>query len=302
MRGRKGIATLLVLWAMLLLGTLAMSFSLSMRTEAQAARNGLDAARAYYQARSGLSRAIALLSSLPPDNVLSMSIAGEEGDAGYEVRIRPEGGMIDVNAVPEAMLKAVLKKGGLDDGEADRVGDAILDWRDADDIPRANGAEEAAYAALPEPVRPRNGRLATVDELQYVKGVTPSFHADFLSKVFTASGSGLAVNVNSAPLEVLQAMPGISPGLARAIVERRREAPFATPAALSQFLAGEGVAQSDIFAFSTFNVSHAYTVVSTGRAGEAARRTASCLLEIGGSAQNPVRMSGWKDQVFEDEE
>ena len=42
MIGRRGIASLLVLWAMLLLGTLALAFSLSMRTEGQAARNGLD--------------------------------------------------------------------------------------------------------------------------------------------------------------------------------------------------------------------------------------------------------------------
>ena len=41
-------------WALLLLGTLAMSFAFSMRTEAQASRNGLEAARAYFLARTGV--------------------------------------------------------------------------------------------------------------------------------------------------------------------------------------------------------------------------------------------------------
>ncbi len=174
MNGRSGIASLLVLWAMLLLGTLALSFSLSMRTEAQAARNGLDGARAYYQARSGISRAMALLSTLPPDNVAAMAIEGRDGDADYAVRILPESGKVDIDSVPEATLKAILKKGGLSEEGAEALGDAILDWRDADDDRRPRGAEAVDYANLPEPVRPRNGKTAAIEELQYVKGIRAS--------------------------------------------------------------------------------------------------------------------------------
>jgi Tfp pilus assembly protein PilX len=53
MRDSKGIALLIVLWALLLLGTLGMSFSFAMRTEAKAARNGLDGARAYTRRAPG---------------------------------------------------------------------------------------------------------------------------------------------------------------------------------------------------------------------------------------------------------
>ena len=77
-------ALLLVLWALVLLGTLALGFSWSMRTEAMAARNGIDEARAYFQARTGVNRAITLLASLPADNVLAASISGEDGDASYD--------------------------------------------------------------------------------------------------------------------------------------------------------------------------------------------------------------------------
>ncbi|MGE5664380.1 MAG: hypothetical protein ACM31I_08640, partial [Deltaproteobacteria bacterium] len=130
MRNARGIAQLIVLWTLLLVGVLAMSFAFSMRTEAQAARNGLDAARAYFQARTGINRAIAELASGSVDNVLAMEIAGEDGDATYAVELQAERGKIDVNFVSEPVLKEVLRNGGLDDAQAEAVGDSILAWRD----------------------------------------------------------------------------------------------------------------------------------------------------------------------------
>src|SRR4030067_932158 len=156
---RRGIAAVVVLWALLLLGTLAMSFAFSMRTEAQASRNGLEAARAYFQARTGVDRAIALLSSLPADNVL----AGPGGRGG--------------------------------DGGAAVVGG--------------------------EPVKPRNGRLAGVGELGYVRGVTPEFFTRFLAVVFTVDSGTPGVNMNVAPLEGLRVLPGLTPELAAPAGARR---------------------------------------------------------------------------------
>jgi general secretion pathway protein K len=301
-RGRDGIASLLVLWAMLLLGTLALSFSLAMRTEAQAARNGLDALRAYYQARSGVSRAVALLSALPPDNVLAMAIEAADGDAGYTVQVIPEGGKVDINAVPEAALKEILKKGGLDAERAEALGDAILDWRDPDDDRRPQGAEAADYAGLPEPLRPRNGKLATVEELQYVKGMDARFYDRFVSKVFTARNVGLAVDINTARVEVLRALPGISPEVAQAVLDRRKASRFGSSAEAFRFLLDAGVPSIDSMRFSTQDTSHAFTVVSVGKAAGNASRTVSCLVEIGGIGENPVRMVSWKDQVDADAE
>ena len=87
---RKGIAQLVVLWALLLLGTLAMSFAFSMRTEAQASRNGLEGARAYFLARTGVERTIALLSTGATDNVIGEAVTGGEDGATYEVLVTPE--------------------------------------------------------------------------------------------------------------------------------------------------------------------------------------------------------------------
>ena len=219
MRGNRGVALLLVLWALVLLGTLALGFSWSMRTEALAARNGIDEARAYFQARTGVNRAVALLASLSADNVLAASIAGEDGDASYEVRVESESGKVDVNLVNEEVLLEILKKGGLPEEEAESVRDAILDWRDEDDVPRPRGAERAEYARMPEPVRaaqredPR--RRGVVVREGGDEGVLPRRSFRGCSR---CTGTPPQVNFLRAPEIVLRSLPGVSAEAADRIV------------------------------------------------------------------------------------
>lgn len=65
-------------------------------------------------------------------------------------------------------------------GMTDQIADAILDWLDPDDQQRDNGAERDYYATLNPPYEPRNGPLASIEELLLVRGVTPAllFGAD----------------------------------------------------------------------------------------------------------------------------
>jgi len=53
------------------------------------------------------------------------------------------------------------------------VADAILDWLDADKLPRDFGVEETYYLSLNPPYEPRNGAIVSLDELLLVRGVTP---------------------------------------------------------------------------------------------------------------------------------
>jgi general secretion pathway protein K len=297
MRGKRGIALLVVLWALLLLGLLGMSFAFAMRTEAQAARNGLDGARAYYQARTGINRALALLSSSPLDNVLRTSIAGGDDDASYEVTISGEGGKFDLNRISEEALKEVLRRGGLPPEEAENVGDSILDWRDEDDMPRANGAEFPYYGSLPEPLKPRNGKLAAVDELLSVKGVTPDLYGRFLSKVFTVHGNSPSVDINQAPVEVLRVLPGITAEAADAIVTLRRDNPFRSPAEVATFLSGQDLPLTAIPMVSISSAARVYAITSVGVAGGKIARGVSCRVEIGAGGPKSVKILRWMDYV-----
>lgn len=293
---RNGIAQLVVLWALILLGTLAMSFSFSMRTEAMASRNGLSASRAYFQARTGVDRALALLSSGAVDNVLGGPIAGGEEGLTYEVRVTPESGRVDINHVGEEALKEILRNCGLSGDEAEKLGDAILDWRDEDDRTRPGGAEEQEYRSLPEPVKPRNGRLASVGELRHVRGVTPEFYERFLSVVFTVDSGMPGVNPNVAPIEVLRVLPGFTPELAALAVARREETPFRSSSDVAAFLAAEGGGPSSILMFSTAAAFPAYTITSIGRAGGDISRVIRCTVEVR-SGPRMFRIRRWEDHV-----
>lgn len=293
---RRGIAQLVVLWALLLLGSLAMSFAFSMRTEAQASRNGLEGARAYFLARTGVERTIALLSTGAADNVLAGPVTGEEDGVTYEVLVMPENGKIDINHISEEGLKEILRNNGLSEDEVESMGDAILDWRDEDDQRRPAGAEEEDYAFLPEPVKPRNGLLASVEELRYVRGVPPEFFSRVLANVFTVDSGMASVNVNAAPVEVLRVLPGFTPELAARVVEQRQEDPTRSPAGIAAFLAAEGVGLSAVPVVSSGVMSRVYTITSTGRAEGTVTRVIRCTIEVGGGP-NPFKIKRWEDHV-----
>jgi DNA uptake protein ComE-like DNA-binding protein len=54
------------------------------------------------------------------------------------------------------------------------IADAIIDWRDADSNPGANGAESSYYNTLNPPYNCKNAPFETLEELLYVKGMTPA--------------------------------------------------------------------------------------------------------------------------------
>jgi len=296
MRNARGIAQLIVLWTLLLVGVLAMSFAFSMRTEARAARNGLDGARAYFQARTGINRAFAELSSASLDNVLAMEIAGEDGDASYAVEVQAERGKIDVNFVSEPVLKEVLRNGGLDAGEAEAVGDSILAWRDPSRTIRSHGATEGDYAALPHPVRPRYGKLLSVEELRSVRGVSPDFYRRCLAKVFTVDARVPQVDLNVAPIEVLRVLPGFTPEIADEVIARRREAPFRNPGELLSFLAEKNLPAA-LFGLAAAGGSGVVTLTSTGTAGDGIVRVVRCTAALGGAGNKAVKILRWADHV-----
>ena len=293
----RGIALLLVLWALVLLGTLALGFSLSMRTEAMAARNGIDETRAYFQARTGVNRAVMLLASLPADNVLTASITGEDDDASYAVRIESESGKVNVNLVDDEVLLGMLKKAGLPEEAAEGIRDAILDWRDEDDVARPRGAERADYEAMTEPIMPRNGKIQGIGELMYVKGVTKEFYEAFLSRVFTVHGDSAQLNFPRAPEIVLRSLPGVSAEAAdRIVASRNGETPI-TAADLAAMV-GEGLLTAQGLALlSGGPSSNVYTITATGRAGGDVTRVVRCLVEVAGSGKKGVKMLGWLDMA-----
>lgn len=59
-------------------------------------------------------------------------------------------------------------------GMTEQIAGAIIDWLDTDSNASESGAESEYYSTLSSPYAPRNGPLASLEELLLVKGVTPA--------------------------------------------------------------------------------------------------------------------------------
>lgn len=148
------------------------------------------------------------------------------GDAEFHLDVSDVGTRLNLNEATETMLRDFFALGlRTDYALADRIAQSILDWRDADELPRINGGERDEYTDVGAPVLPQNRAFVSVDELRNVLNVTPDLFAS-AAPWLTVAGSG-RVNVNAAPEEVLVAIPTFTPNVAAEIVRRRNAGQYA---------------------------------------------------------------------------
>jgi type II secretory pathway component PulK len=96
-----------------------------------------------------------------------------------------------------------------------------MDWRDADDLRRARGAERDDYLKAGARALPRNGPFQTLPELLLVQGMTAAIY-DSVRPYLTLAGSG-QVNLNLADRPVLLALPGITEEAVAVLLRYRRQ-------------------------------------------------------------------------------
>jgi type II secretory pathway component PulK len=230
---RRAFALLAALWVTVGLSAMALAGLLVARGVVFEAQNRIALTRGRWRAEDCLERARAVIDdalrdghALPRlvpggwdalDRVVAASPA--VSDAACDVALTPTGIAVDVNTADGEQLLALLRAIGVGEFRADSMVDALLDWRDADDIPRPLGAEQTWYRAAGR-FPPRNGPFADTKELRRVRGFDAETLPDsVLNAVFTVEPG--RVMWSRAPLVVLASIPGIGDeGLAR-IAERR---------------------------------------------------------------------------------
>ena len=227
-RSQAGLALIAVLWLTVLLTVIASGFAFSMRGEVLAARNALSLAQARAAADGAVERT--LFELLRPRNLPDVWLPDgaphvwPDGEVSITAAAVDESAKIDLNAATDPLLKGLLQNvGGQDAETAQRLVEAIADWRDVDDLRRPNGAEVADYRAAGLKYGPANGPFAVVGELQRVLGMTPALFARIADSLTVYSGRP-GVNVATASRDVLLALPGATPELVDAYVAQRREA------------------------------------------------------------------------------
>jgi len=218
---QRGFALLAVLWTLTAVSVLAGAVMTVARLGSTTTRNRVLLARAGWareacveilQARYAQDASVRRLDSV--DLGRGTWCAASLEDPAVKVNLN-----LADRSVLVTVLRAVLPRSA----PVDSLVDALLDWRDPDREPRPFGDE---------PGTARNGPLADVWELAYVRGFTDSLVAR-LVPFLTRRGTG-AINVNAAPPEVLAALPGMSEEAIRMVIMHRG----ATPLPNADVLAG----------------------------------------------------------------
>lgn len=259
---RSGFVLILVLGMVLLLSALLFAFNYTARGSLEIADSLDQSQQAMNCARAGLSLAIAAIADtndLALDRRFAYLQTGEEsfpvGDGSCVVAVKEESGRLNINALRDK--NGQLNRKRIDQllrlidllnrrkNTPQRIGygvvPAAIDWIDPDDDPTllsfvksaGQGVESSYYKTLTPPYRCKNGPMDTIEELQWVKGITPdAFLA--LRDLLTTTGSG-RVNINAAPKLVIQSLSEeMDTALAQMIVQHRELKPFETVAELRE--------------------------------------------------------------------
>ena len=224
---QRGIALIIVMWLTIMLTVIASGFAFSMHAEALTARNALSLAQVRAAADGAIERTAFELSR--PRYPGAWGADGQphgwsEGDVAIAVTAVDESAKIDINSAPDTLLKGLFEHvAGADPETAARIVDAILDWRDPDDLKRPNGAEEADYRAAGLKQKPANAPFETTSELARVMYVTPAIYARVADSI-TVNSRQPGVNAATASRDVLLALPAATPEAVDAFLAQRKEA------------------------------------------------------------------------------
>ncbi len=239
MRARRGVALLAALWLVVAIATVALQFSI----EAHERRNvGILASE------RGQQRALALGALALTQAKLEYAIrVGPQGarlqnvgisdpwyqvDSVYTGRVMVDsmpvtiqahdlGEKLNINLLTEQEIQSFFSYLLDDFSKSTQLSQTILDWRDADSIPRPQGAERDDYIKAKMLALPANGPFREVSELQNVMGMTPEIYAK-AAPYLTTRGSG-SVDLNTAPVPVLRALPGMTDALINTIIQLRSQ-------------------------------------------------------------------------------
>jgi general secretion pathway protein K len=225
LRRQRGIALVIVLWITILLATIAVGMSQDSRTQTLLTRNQLALAKARALADGAVERAMYEHLRPPfPDKAWfpNGAVHGwEEDGAKLAVSLAYESGRIDINVAREPLLKGLFTSAaGLKPEDVGRLVDAIMDWRDPDDVKRLNGAEAPEYRAAGRNYVPANANFETIEELQRVLGMTPEIYAK-IADLITVHSRQPGIDPAGASRAVLLSIPNMTPEIVDTYIQQR---------------------------------------------------------------------------------
>ena len=221
--GGRGLALVAVLWMVAALMVTATGVVYAVRGEVRTVAAVREMAAAGALADAGVVLAArGLTEAKNRDNGLQQSdVSFEQATVG--IRVVPLTGLIDLNAAPEPLLADMIAIAGeVDRGLATRLAQRIVDWRDTDEQPQADGAEDAAYAAAGSPYRTRGGPFEAPEDLLQVLGVDFDLYERLRPLVTVHARGNGRVDPAAAPLAVLRVLAAGNEQIASAYAGARQ--------------------------------------------------------------------------------
>lgn len=187
---RAGFVLVAVLVVVLLAAMIAVSLLFRMKAEETAAAAGSGSEQAWAAVMSGVDAAMNAVAASPvgsldwrdnPALFRERLVSDDGADRWYFTVFSPgdpdtdelrygltdEASKLNLNVATEESLNRLP-------GMKPLLSEALLDFIDADNTPRPEGAEQEYYDALPQPYKILNGPLSTLDELLLVRGFNAS--------------------------------------------------------------------------------------------------------------------------------
>ena len=249
MRTHKGLALIVVLWVITLLTIMASSFSLTIQRETANTSGIKEKAEATALAEAGINYAILML--LTADREQRWQTFGslyEIEYAGSRIRIQvaDESGKLNINLATKEQLQQLLSSLAIEETLADSLSDAIMDWRDKNDLHRLNGAEKDQYAAADLNYEPRNDKFKSIEELQMVFGMTAKIFQQLEDKISIYT-KNREINPTTATRAMLLTLPDVSEEMVDEYIQQRVDNERSgEPIAQPEWFKGSG-SKSNIF-------------------------------------------------------
>jgi general secretion pathway protein K len=180
-QAQHGVALLLVVWLIALLTALIGAFAIAARVESLQGRVLAQGSVAREIARAGLEYALQRVADtdvrtrwVPDGRPYAWTYAGNQ----LQVQLVDETGKVDLNQTDAQTLASLLRAVGVEEGQAQQLAGAVVDWRDSDPlIQPTGGGEDPQYAEAGLPYGAKDAPFETVGEVEQVLGWTPEIYA-----------------------------------------------------------------------------------------------------------------------------
>ncbi len=210
----KGSILILAFWALSLLSLFAIYMGQGVRQKLALMDRLIQRSQLYGVAEAGARRAETQLRKPDADVAINslkdpwaQSIYKDikVGEGEFSLNIVDEERKVNINTAGLDVLKRLFREVlSIDDASSEEIASAIIDWRDADSVSLALGAENNYYSTLKYPYPCKDARFDILDELLLVRGVTATIY-NSVKDHLTIYGQG-QVNINTAESIVLKSL------------------------------------------------------------------------------------------------